>query len=377
MTEVLVVHTVDTEGPLGGDARRLPDGSPEFFDDWDDILASLAELTDPAWRAANGDSFGGPYRFTWFILDFTGFRTNPKNRVAVAHDTWDRISSLPVEPDALEWHYHAPPASGVGDHWAESWLESDEHNRILARRLLERRAFPAAYRAGGTIEDEPASRWLEETIPIDFSNRVSERSASGADLYHFDWHGAPAIWGSYHPSLCDLRRPGTMRRFVYRSLDLRSRYNEITQEHVDACFREVGETGEPRVLSWFSHDNRDMRPETFHAVELLRRAEERTGVRWRSCTAVEAHRRYHGLEPQPLELAVERDAAGATLRASAPPFQRVPFIAARLADGRVERLVPRPLGPAEWRLSLAGFEVVELGAAVTSLDGSVTLGFAE
>ena len=35
MSEVLVVHCVDTEGPLGGDARRLPDGSPEFFDGWD------------------------------------------------------------------------------------------------------------------------------------------------------------------------------------------------------------------------------------------------------------------------------------------------------------------------------------------------------
>ena len=33
--EVLVVHCVDAEGPLGGNARRLPDGSPEFMDSWD------------------------------------------------------------------------------------------------------------------------------------------------------------------------------------------------------------------------------------------------------------------------------------------------------------------------------------------------------
>ena len=32
--EVLVVQCVDTEGPLGGDARRLPDGSAEFLDNW-------------------------------------------------------------------------------------------------------------------------------------------------------------------------------------------------------------------------------------------------------------------------------------------------------------------------------------------------------
>ena len=42
---VLVVHAIDTEGPLGGDARRLPDGTAEFLDNWDAILASLGELT--------------------------------------------------------------------------------------------------------------------------------------------------------------------------------------------------------------------------------------------------------------------------------------------------------------------------------------------
>ena len=74
---VLVVHCVDSEGPLGGDARRLPDGSPEFLEDWASILASLGELTSDSFRSAHCDSFGSPYCFNWFVLDFTGFRTNP------------------------------------------------------------------------------------------------------------------------------------------------------------------------------------------------------------------------------------------------------------------------------------------------------------
>ena len=370
--EVLVVHCVDTEGPLGGDARRLPDGSAEFFDTWDDILASLRELTAPEFRDVHADSFGGPYRFNWFIMDFTGFRTNPKKRVAEYHDTWDQISSLPVELDEMDWHYHVPPASGAGDQWSDSWLSSNECNTILARRLLERGSFPAAFRAGGTIEDEAASRWLEQAIPIDFSNRVSERSAPGADLYHFNWYGAPAAWGSYHPALGDPMREGSLRRFVYRSIDLRSRYNELTQEHVDACFREVAESGALRVLSFFSHDNRDMRPETVHAVDVLRDAAERIGVPWRSCTAVEAHRRYHGLEQQPISLDLEWEGGEeAVLRASSPPFQRIPFVAARLAGGRVTRLFPRQIGETEWRLSLRGVQADELAGAVTSVDGTV------
>jgi hypothetical protein len=371
--ELLVVHAVDTEGPLGGDARRLPDGSPEFFDTWDDILGSLAELTDPGWRADHPDSYGGPWTFNWFVMDFTGFRTNPKRRFAEYHDTWDRIHTLPVEADGLYWHYHVPPASGAGDQWSETWLSSNECNVVLARRLLERGSFPAAFRAGGTIEDAAASRWLEHAIPIDFSNRVSERSHPDGDLFHFNWYGAPELWGSYHPSPADVMRPGTMRRFVYRSLDLRSRYNELTLGHVEAAMTEVRETGGSRVLSFFSHDNRDMRPETNHASELLRRASEQTGVPWRSCTAVEAHRRYHGLASRPIELRASVDAGGVLFEADGEPFQPVPFVAAELADGRFTRLYPSPSGRRRWRLRCDLARLRRLGAAVTSVDGTTTI----
>ena len=373
---VLVVHAIDTEGPLGGDARRLPDGSPEFMDSWDDILASLGELTAPEFRAASADSFGGPYRFNWFVMDFTGFRTNPKERVAVYHDTWDHVTSLPVEVDGLYWHYHVPPTSGIGDQWSDTWLSSNECNTILVRRLLERGAFPGAFRAGGTIEDPPANRWLEEVFPIDFSNRVSRCSHPDTDLFSFSWYGAPERWGSYHPSAAGPTREGSMRRFVYRSTDLRSRYNELTQDDVDACFADAAESGEPRVLSYFSHDNRDMRPETYHVVGLLQEAARRTGVRWASCTAVEAHRRYHGFTPEPVELTLEPAEHGWTLRAGAPPFQSVPFAGAELADGRFVRVFPVPTSPVSWRLRLDPSAVVRLAAAITTVAGDTTVAFA-
>ncbi|SVB72689.1 uncharacterized protein METZ01_LOCUS225543, partial [marine metagenome] len=120
------------------------------MDNWDEILETLRELTGEESRRIHADSFGDPYRFNWFIMDFTGFRTNPKNRIAQYHNTWDQITSLPVALDGLYWHYHVPPASGAGDEWSDTWLSSNECNVTLARRLLERRAFPAAFRAGGT-----------------------------------------------------------------------------------------------------------------------------------------------------------------------------------------------------------------------------------
>ena len=349
------------------------DGSAEFFDNWDDILVSLAELTLPAWRATHCDSFGDLYRFNWFIMDFTGFRTNPKCRVAEYHDTWDRIHSLPVELDGRYWHYHVPPANGAGDQWSESWLTSNECNAVLTRRLLERGAFPPAFRAGGTIEDDAASRWLEETIPIDYSNRVSHRSVPTDDLYRFNWFGAPDAWGAYHPSRINFLKPGGMRRVVYRCIDYRSRYNDMTEEIATGCFLAVKADGRPRVLSFFSHDTRDMRPETYDAVALLRTVSEATGVPWRSATAVGAHQAVSGTIAKPLTVSLEQHPAGVRIETHGDVFQRVPFVGAELRDGRFVRLFPRPIASGRWELAAFGDEIVALGVAVSNVAGEVAL----
>ena len=47
---LIVVHCVDTEGPLGGNARRNSDGSKEFFDNWKDIKFSLNDFGKHALR---------------------------------------------------------------------------------------------------------------------------------------------------------------------------------------------------------------------------------------------------------------------------------------------------------------------------------------
>ena len=74
---VLVVHCVDTEGPIGGDVRRNPDGSAEFMANWKDIKETLHDITNDGFRQRNKDSFGNSYKYNWFIMDFMGFKTNP------------------------------------------------------------------------------------------------------------------------------------------------------------------------------------------------------------------------------------------------------------------------------------------------------------
>jgi len=298
-TEVLVVHCVDTEGPIGGDVRRNPDGSKEFMDNWEDISESLDEITSHEFRNENRDSAGYRYKYNWFIMDFMGFKTNPKNRVQAYHDTYDHIKALNTAEDAFEWHYHHPNAEGVGDQWSDDWRTSQEYLQILGRRLLERNDFPSVYRAGGTIEDNRCSHWLEENMMIDYSNRASDQSFETDNIFDFNWYGAPDHWGYYHPSWKDFTKPGNMDRYIVRCVDLKSRLHELSQEDVNLAFFEAKFFKRPVILSYFSHDHRDMREETRHAISMIKKASAEYGVRFRWSSAVNALSRAASLYPMP------------------------------------------------------------------------------
>ncbi len=51
------------------------------------------------------------------------------------------------------WHYHHPPASGIGNEWGLDWTRLREYEQIVSRQILEREWFPSCFRAGGTILD--------------------------------------------------------------------------------------------------------------------------------------------------------------------------------------------------------------------------------
>jgi len=270
--KVLVVHCVDTEGPIGGNVRRRPDGSKEFMDNWKDIKASLEDITCDSFRKNNLDTRGSVFILNWFIMDFTGFSTNPKKRICEYNNTYDNIKSLNTSADQFYWHYHQPPICGTGDMWSSDWESSSEHYNILGHRLIERADFPEAYRAGGTIEDNKCSLWLEDNIMIDFSNRVSDSSYDTSNIFDFNWYNAPDNLGWYHPSESNFIKKGSMKRYIAKCVDLESRLHILTQEKVDKAFSEAKSKNKNVILSYFSHDHRDMREETFRAISMVNNA---------------------------------------------------------------------------------------------------------
>jgi len=336
---VLVVHCVDSEGPIGGNVRRNPDGTQEFMDNWDDILYSIDEISNPEFRINNTDSFGNPYTYNWFIMDFTGFKTNPKNRIAKYNDTYDNIKSLNTSMDGFYWHDHHVPSSGIGDHWSDNWESSNEHLNILSNRLINRKDFPEAFRAGGTIEDNNVSLWLEENLMVDYSNRVSYKSFQPNDIFDFNWYGAPSHWGFYHPSKGNLFKSGDMQRYIVRCVDLKSRFHLLQQWEVDECFGYAMTYKRPVILSYFSHDHRDMREETYYALKLIKTSSEKFNIPWKSIDPVSAIQIADKLDKKQVRISVEFSEGNLVYRFSGPIFQDKPFVAVREKSGKILHMI--------------------------------------
>lgn len=350
--EVLVVHCVDTEGPIGGNVRRRPDGSQEFYGTWGEIERSIRRLTGPGFRKQAADSFGNPYIYNWFIMDFTGFRTNPKQRIAQYNDTYDHFKKLPTAPDGFYWHYHHPPASGKGDEWSGEWGSGQEYKNILLHRLVEREDFPEAFRAGGTIEDNAASAWLEDNIMIDYSNRVSNQSRSTKNIFDFNWRGAPRDWGYYHPARRNFLRKGNMRRYIVRSVDLWSRLHVLTDDEVREAFAVARQKKSPVILSYFSHDHREMYDETMYAISLVRQVSKETGVPWRSVRALESVQMCARIRPRHVRAALQRRGDELDIVVNGDIWQRAPWVGARRRNGSLTWLPVRAVGRRRFRVAI-------------------------
>lgn len=334
---VLIVHCVDTEGPIGGDVRRKPDGSKEFMDNWVDIKNSLKDITNKNFRAENKDSIGAPFKLNWFIMDFMGFKTNPKNRIQEYNDTYDNIKSLNTQQDSFHWHYHQPPISGIGDQWSESWAASNEHYNILGNRIIHRKDFPEAFRSGGTIEDNLCSLWLEDNIMVDYSNRVSHRSTHTDNIFDFNWYAAPDHWGYYHPSVEDFLKLGEMNRYIVRSVDLESRLHILEQWQVDEAFEKSKKENKPMILSYFSHDHRDMRAETYRAIDMIRKSSKKYNIKFKWCDALEAVQICENIKPEHVNIGFEKyDLDKVKIYFDKKIYQKTPFVYTLCAEGKIK-----------------------------------------
>jgi len=330
---VHVVLCMDTEGPCDDPANA------ELLPDWEAVDAAMDKLFHPGFRAQMPDSDGGLLRVGWFFLTWTGFTTNPRKRDFGYHRVRDHYlarwgTQLDGYGDEQCWHYHHPPASGIGNAWGLDWTVSEEYAAILSRQILERSWFPACFRAGGTILTPASSRWVDAWFPVDYSNRAP-LALPGL----VDWSSGVAEWTVYHPHPEDFRCPGPGRRRLARCLDLATDVYAIKRSDVVAAF-ERARSGEPAVLAVFDHDYRDIAARVDGFRELVADvAAEYSDVPWRYAAPTEAVRCALGAHADTLELEVAAVGRGVEIRSSAPLFQSLPWLAVQDGDDSVQHVV--------------------------------------
>ena len=322
---VYVVHCVDTEGPLhesveatferlkaifGIDLepsvallRQLQAGEVDlggieqavrkvvdphlldYNDTWDKVDQMLASCMSPAFREQTVDSEGHGWVYNWFCVDHVDYDLNPRRRDIGYHNVYDHYQGVVRETgsaqDGVQFHYHPHnfrrEANRCATHW---WASSDSLVQVLSRRVIDRRWFPAAHRAGFHVI-RPDSHWfLEQHIPFDLSSQavaaVADDSAqSGLDDGRWgDWRRAPVTWEPYHPAHDDYQERGSCRRWIARCLNIGTRYRLLSEEHVRQAFAEAA-ADRPVVLAFTNHDFRDMRPDIDGVRELLIRVGRR------------------------------------------------------------------------------------------------------
>jgi hypothetical protein len=257
---VYVVVAMDTEGPIVNKKK------PEIISTWSDTKKLILNITDKKFRKKFPDSQNTGLIFSWFILTLTGFKTNPYKRPMKYHENFDFYlknfsKNFKENKDGIYWHYHQPSKSGIGNEWSNDWFASNEYMNILNKLITERNFFPCCFRAGGRIEDNNLSHWLEEFFPFDFSNcsgninwnRIESDGKRLKDVA--DWSRASRKWQGYNPSHENYQKKGTMRRFIFRSVDLKSPVYKLKENDIIEAF-ELAEKGQDSLLSVFEHDRR-------------------------------------------------------------------------------------------------------------------------
>ncbi len=257
---VFVVIAMDTEGPIVNKNKK------DIIDNWKDTKKLIKKITSSKFRNSFKDSSNKGIIFSWFILTLTGFKTNPFKRPMKYHQTYDFYlknfkKNFLSQNDGIYWHYHQPAKSGIGNEWSNDWFSSNEYLNILNRLIVERNFFPNCFRAGGRIEDNNLSHWLEEFIPFDYSNcsgdinwnRIESDGKKLKDIA--DWSSASTEWKGYNPDYKNYQKKGNMKRYIFRSVDCNSPVYKIKEKDISNAFN-LADQGENAVLSIFEHDRR-------------------------------------------------------------------------------------------------------------------------
>jgi len=301
--EKLREKKIPLEGQEEEIARFLKKDLFNYCSNWEQIKLMLDTITSNPFRNKLKDSFGNSWIYNWFCLDHAGFTgENPRKRDLGFHKVFDFYKNYlekNTEKDIIQWHFHPLSIKKDAHRCGVNYFNAPILTEILARKIIDRKWFPSAFRPGFHTE-RPDSNWfLEQWIPFDYANQSTSQKLEQPDLSNGkfgDWRKAPKEWKVYHPSIEDYQKEGFCKRWIARCLNINSRLRQISQEDVIEAF-ERANSGIPTLLSFTNHDFRNMEKDTEIIMNLIKEVSEKfPEVKFEFCNAVDAFRKTIGIK---------------------------------------------------------------------------------
>lgn len=312
-----IVHCIDTEGPLDEDLsstfRRINDLfgielepsretltklqrkeiplngiedqvatviSPQLLAynrTWADIRVMLDDALSPSFRREMLDDFGHGWVYSWHCVDHLGFSDNPRHKDFGYGNIFrfyrDILAETGSAMDEVDWHFHPLSLTRHPLNAATSYANSmDVLLYVIARRIIDHQWFPTTSRPGFHAERPDAHAFMEQWIPFDYANQAChevEHAQQDTQLGRFgDWRCAPESWLGYHPHHDDYQRPGNCRRWIFRCLNIGTRFRILAEAHIREAFAEARQHGSA-IVAFADHDYRDLRPDVREMRKML------------------------------------------------------------------------------------------------------------
>lgn len=311
-----IVHCIDTEGPLTEDidatfqrinamfalnlaasadnlrllqqqkiplqgmeadvARVVAPALLSYNNSWQEIEAMLSEAMASEFRNKMTDDRGHGWVYSWHCMDHAGYSDNPRRKDLGYGNVFrfykQKIAETHSTQDEINWHFHPLSFTRNPLQCASSYVNSyDVLMQILTRRLIDEGWYPVTNRPGFHTERPDSHAFLEQWIPYDYANLFDttddgQRDVSGGRFG--DWRRASASWAGYHPHHDDYQAKGGCRRWIFRCLNVGTRFKTLGARHVEEAFLEARQKGSA-ILAFSNHDYRDIRPDVHYVRDLL------------------------------------------------------------------------------------------------------------
>ena len=318
-----IVHCVDTEGPLheslketfkrlfntfgiklsptkknlhliqnkaldlnGKEATVQKCFSPNMLsynNSWNKIEKMLNNIQSKKFRTSLKDDFNGGWVYSWHCVDHLGFHSNPRRKDKGYGKVFKFYKKILLKKrfnkkDEINWHFHPLSLKQGALHAATSYSNNMNYiNYILCRRIIDDKWFPTVNRPGFHSERSDSNLFLEQWIPFDYANQKTNEKTDQPDLNNGrfgDWSRAPKSWRGYRPSIHDYQNPGECNRYIFRCLNLGTRFRNLNETHINEAFTEAKKTGKA-ILAFANHDYRDMSEDISNLKEKISRIKKK------------------------------------------------------------------------------------------------------